>query len=264
MSLGLHIVLIGLFMLSFDFSPRKTRMVQPRRIVEAVVVDEQAIATEIQRLKAEEEEVRLLDKRRVEEAERKAAAALKRREAEERRLRELETERKRQLKNLESEKERLNEQLRKEKDRVAEQRRLVENEKNQAEAARKRREEERLEAEQKRLEQALREDLAAEEKAVREASDVSEIDRYQAAIRARIQQSFTILPGLDGLSCILRITLIPGGEVLTVEVSQSSGNTTFDRQAETAVRKAAPLPVPSEPRLFNKMRTITFVFDPQI
>ena len=106
--------------------------------------------------------------------------------------------------------------------------------------------------------------LRHEEQAAREASDVSEIDRYQAAIRARIQQSFTILPGLDGLSCILRITLIPGGDVLKVEVSRSSGNTTFDRQAETAVRKAAPLPVPSEPRLFNKMRTITFVFEPQI
>ena len=106
-------------------------------------------------------------------------------------------------------------------------------------------------------------ELAAEEAAARAAAEASEIQRYAALITRRIEQSFTILPGLEGLNCTMRITLLPNGDVAGVQVVKSSGNATFDRQAENAVRKAAPLPVPSEPALFQKMRSIQLVFDPQ-
>ncbi|MEX2481076.1 MAG: cell envelope integrity protein TolA, partial [Gammaproteobacteria bacterium] len=143
-----------------------------------------------------------------------------------------------------------------------------------AEAARKAAEEERerqenaaREAERKRREQALQEALAAEEAAeqaeAQAAADANELNRYVAAIANTVRQSFTILPGFEGLNCILRITLVPSGEVAGVQIVKSSGNAAFDRQAENAVRKAAPLPVPSDPRLFQQMRSISFVFDPQ-
>ena len=54
-----------------------------------------------------------------------------------------------------------------------------------------------------------------------------------------------------------------GGEVVEARVVHSSGNPVFDRQAETAVRKAAPLPVPDEPRLMQQMREFNFVFEPE-
>ena len=73
-----------------------------------------------------------------------------------------------------------------------------------------------------------------------------------------------IYPDLaKGLNCTLYVRMIPGGEVVEASVIQSSGNAAFDRQAENAVRKAAPLPVPSDPRLFQRMREINFVFDPE-
>ncbi|HJP34753.1 MAG TPA: cell envelope integrity protein TolA, partial [Gammaproteobacteria bacterium] len=59
------------------------------------------------------------------------------------------------------------------------------------------------------------------------------------------------------------VRIIPGGEVVDAQVTQSSGNAAFDRQAENALRKAAPLPIPSDPRLFQRMREIIFVFDPE-
>ena len=62
--------------------------------------------------------------------------------------------------------------------------------------------------------------------------------------------------------CTLRITIIPGGEVGVIEILKSSGDATFDRQAENAVRKAAPLPFPSDPRLIRKLRSFTFDFCP--
>ena len=109
--------------------------------------------------------------------------------------------------------------------------------------------------ERKRVEQVLQNELAAEDRArlaaAKADADAREIDRYVAAIANRVRQSFTILPGHEGLSCTLRITLIPGGEVAGVQIVKSSGNDPFDRQAENAVRKASPLPVPSDPGLFK-------------
>jgi colicin import membrane protein len=56
---------------------------------------------------------------------------------------------------------------------------------------------------------------------------------------------------------------MPGGEVMGVEIVKSSGDATYDRQAENAVRKASPLPVPEEARLFQKFRRFNLVFSPQ-
>jgi colicin import membrane protein len=57
--------------------------------------------------------------------------------------------------------------------------------------------------------------------------------------------------------------MLPGGEVADVRIVQSSGNEIFDRQAEAAVKKASPLPVPADPRLFEKVREINFIFAPE-
>ena len=71
------------------------------------------------------------------------------------------------------------------------------------------------------------------------------------------------MPGTEDLVCTLRVTIIPGGEIGGVEIINSSGDPTFDRQAENAVRKAAPLPFPTEPRLMNRLRKFTLDFDPR-
>ena len=57
--------------------------------------------------------------------------------------------------------------------------------------------------------------------------------------------------------------MIPGGEVVEARITRSSGNSVFDRRAETAMSKASPLPVPDNPRIFAKMREINLVFAPQ-
>jgi len=97
----------------------------------------------------------------------------------------------------------------------------------------------------------------------RQRADDAEIGRYINAVRTKVANVF-VYPDLDdGLKCTLYVRMIPGGDVVEARVIQSSGNQSFDRQAENAVRKAAPLPVPSNPRLFQRMREIKFVFDPE-
>jgi len=51
---------------------------------------------------------------------------------------------------------------------------------------------------------------------------------------------------------LLRIFLVPTGEVTEVQLVESSGNAALDRSAEQAVWKAATLPVPENPALFEK------------
>ncbi|MCB1749286.1 MAG: cell envelope integrity protein TolA [Gammaproteobacteria bacterium] len=296
LSVVLHGLLIVLLTASVDFLPDK--LVKPNQaqpIVQARVIDQGAVTKEIERLKA-------ADEARRREQEKSADALAQKRRAEEQQLKELQAKKERLKREEEAaskaraEAERKAESARKEaaeaerkaaaakkkaaaeakaKAETAAAKKAAEEAEKQAAAAAKKQAEEaarkkaeaeakaKAEAERKRLEQALQDELAAEEAAAQAAADASEINRYVAAIANRVRQSFTILPGLEGLSCTLRITLVPGGEVAGVQIVKSSGNPTFDRQAENAVRKAAPLPVPSDPRLFQQMRSIAFVFDPQ-
>ena len=67
-----------------------------------------------------------------------------------------------------------------------------------------------------------------------------------------------------GMRCTLKVTLLPGGDVREAIVVKSSGNTVFDRSAESAVYKAAPFPQASnDPAIAAKLREFTFVFKPK-
>ena len=134
--------------------------------------------------------------------------------------------------------------------------------KHKAEDAKKLAESKRQAAEAK----ALADELANEESELAAAAqgrqDQSQLARFTAAILRQVSNNFVAPDFKSGLKCTLLVRMIPGGEVVDARVVKSSGNPTFDRQAELAVRKASPLPVPDEPRLFQQMKEIQFEFDP--
>ncbi len=128
--------------------------------------------------------------------------------------------------------------------------------------------EEKRKQEAAKAEAALKDALAAEEAeqatSVQASQDATELQQYMGRIQAAIGNGFVYPPGLArGLKCTLFVRVIPGGEVVEARVVQSSGNAVFDRQAETAVRKASPLPVPDEPRLMQQMREFNIFFEPE-
>ena len=97
-------------------------------------------------------------------------------------------------------------------------------------------------------------------------SDVTEeTASYEDAIRNAISQRWRI-PGnyrdRDDLSVRVRIRVIPGGEVVNVQVAKSSGYPNFDESLVNAVELASPLPVP-EGKLFEQFRTFVIVFSPR-
>ncbi len=121
-------------------------------------------------------------------------------------------------------------------------------------------------------------ELAASQAARQVASQKAQQDAaLQSAAEARIVAEHTRLiqdalrprwsrpPGArNGMQTVLRITLLPGGEVLDVQLVKSSGDAAFDHSAENAVRLAGRLPVPSDPVVFNKnFRRFTFTFKPE-
>ena len=67
---------------------------------------------------------------------------------------------------------------------------------------------------------------------------------------------------VNGLKCVARLSQIPGGKVVEVEVLTSSGNAAYDRSVRDAVLRASPLPVPKNPSLFD--RNIVITFEPEV
>lgn len=119
-----------------------------------------------------------------------------------------------------------------------------------------------------RDEQALKEMLLQEEQeraqAAKAARAASLVDEYKVAIRQKVSRNWVRPPGASqGLKCIVKVRLGPGGEVLEAKVVRSSGNAVFDRSVENAVYKAAPLPIPRDTDLFDYFREIEFLFNPE-
>lgn len=132
----------------------------------------------------------------------------------------------------------------------------------------KRRKEEETKRRQKEAEQSLKEQLASEEQgratAAREARALAEVDKFKAIIGQKVERNWNRPLGMaKGLQCIVRVRLVPGGEVLGATVVRGSGNAAFDRSVENAVHKASPLPLPTDPTLFEHYREIEFLFKPE-
>jgi colicin import membrane protein len=227
-----HAVVIGLAVVGFRWSMAPST----DQVIQAVAVPEQTTR-----------KPEVVDKRVQEEEEaRKKAEAEKRRQAE--------------LKKKQDEEQ-------------AQQRLVVERKQKESEEKEKQKRATKLERKnedkrrQKLTEQSLQEQLAAEEKqrtdTTRAARAATVVDKYRALIQQRVSRSWNSPVGVaKGLKCVVHVRLTPGGEVLSATVVRSSGNAIFDRSVEYAVYKAAPLPLPEDPTLFDNFREIEFVFDP--
>ena len=278
-ALALHAIVALLLVFSFEFTPVPEP--PPKvNIVKAVSVDKAAVEIELKRLADQEQAKKDAEKKKQQELERKADEAKKKRQAEERKLAEIKKKKEQEIKKK-KEAEQKRKQIEKEKKELEKQRQLEVEKKKKAEAEKKKQEEEKKrkeaarKAEQERLrkeeeerkrletEKALQEALEAEQRALQEQQDLTEIQKYSALIARAVERRFNKLNLPEGLSCEILIRLLEGGKVAEASIAKSSGNELFDKRAETAVYGASPLPAPEEQRVFNKMRTIQILFRPK-
>ena len=135
----------------------------------------------------------------------------------------------------------------------------MEQQREQAEAERRRQDEEA------RLQRQVALDTALAAEAAR-----TEFELVQSAT-ALIQQALQLVwnrppSARNGMRVILRIRMLPTGELLEASITQSSGDAAFDRSAENAVYSASPftelqnLPI----SVFNEnFRTLSLIFEPE-
>jgi colicin import membrane protein len=105
----------------------------------------------------------------------------------------------------------------------------------------------------------LRRMMEAEERgnAIRNSDQAA---RWHASIVARIERAW-IRPASarPGVTCIVSVSQVPGGEVTAVEVNNCSVNDAALRESvEAAVLRASPLPPPPDPALFERNLELTF------
>ena len=250
LALLLHVVIFGSMIIAFDyarptpFTPLaiKATLVQdvPETPPPAPVVEPEPVIEEPEpepdnseelRRQAEEEKRRLdalLERQRLEELKRKEQAERERKEREEaerKRKEEEELERKRQ---------------------EAERKRQEDIQRQREENERRRREEE----------EARQAEMQAEERRFAARSS-AEMAAYQFAIAQKIRRNWAV-PASAGpeTRCTVRVTQLPGGEVVSVNVTSCNGDEAVVRSIEAAIRKSSPLPEPSNPDLFDRNLTL--------
>jgi len=257
-----HAVVIGIAVIGFRWtvdSPSTDQVVQATAVPEppprkTEKVDKRAQEEEAARQKAEAEKLReaeLKKKQEEELAKQRQVAERKKKEAEEKEKKKQEEELAKQRQVAERKKKEAEEKEKEKQKRAAEEERRKEDKRRQQAA-----------------EQTLQEQLAAEEKARQRAAfaarSATEIDKYRLLIRQRVSRSWNRPVGVaKGLKCVVRVRLTPTGEVVAVNVVPSSGNALFDSSVVNAVYKAAPLPLPEDPALFEYFREIEFLFNPE-
>jgi colicin import membrane protein len=123
----------------------------------------------------------------------------------------------------------------------------------------------RKEAEEKArraAQEELRRSLEAEERGNAARSSV-EANRWHASIVAKIARAWNKPPSaVVGMTCIVKVSQVPGGEVTSVTVDSCNPNEAALRQSvENAVLAASPLPTPPPGVPFERNLELTFAPD---
>ncbi|MFZ5463051.1 MAG: energy transducer TonB [Pseudomonadota bacterium] len=124
--------------------------------------------------------------------------------------------------------------------------------------AEKRRIEEVLKQEQQLLEQRKIEQELAQVKASQASAALAKAKAsWGDKISAKIRGNTVLPPEIKGNpEAVFEVTLLPSGEVITVRLRKSSGNTALDAAFERAILKSSPLPKPEDARVFERTLTL--------
>lgn len=74
----------------------------------------------------------------------------------------------------------------------------------------------------------------------------TEFIAYTQYLKQRVKEAWILAERRPGLRAVVRFGVEPNGEVMEVELADSSGDRSFDQSALRAVRKASPFPSPPE------------------
>ena len=215
----------------------------PQRLRRLERLEQERVADQQRRQQAQRDELARQERERAESAERAERLARQVRERQQTLEREQRQQRERQEASRQEE--------------IARQR--------AAEDDARRREQERLAQQQAEREAATR--AAQEAQANQIASENLLVAEYAGIIKRVISQNWQIPPSArNGMMTEVRLQLVPTGEVVAVNIIQSSGNDVFDRSVLQAVERAdrfSELQDLDNAVFERNFRTFTLVFRPE-
>ena len=222
-------------------SSSEFELIQPT-VIKALFIDENPQLRERQRLD-QQRVVRQREQERQQEDERQ-------RQQEERRQQEDERLRQQQLEQ----------QRREELLQQAELERLAQEQRRRDELAQQERRVQEQEAERRRAQDSVAAAAAAR-------TEFEVVQSGVALIQQVVEENWSRPPSArNGMRAVLRISMLPTGEVTDVVIIESSDDPAFDRSAETAVFRAAPfrelevMPI----NIFNEnFRSLSLIFEPE-
>ena len=296
----LHLLFIGALLFNWEYDKPKQIVLKQGDVIQTTAVDansfnakieqieqqkkaeQQRKAAEARKKKALKEKKRREELKRKEEQKRKKAEAARKKEQQrkaallkEKKLKEQKLKEKKlrekklkEKKRKEAEKKAAEEKRKKELARKkADARKAEEKKRKEAEqkriAEQKRKEEQRQKAEAEKKRQAELRRQQERERAERERLSRGTVNKYVALIAQKIERNWRQpLDAPRNLQCKIDIRLRSTGEVVSVKIAESSGNASFDRSVETAVRRASPLPVPKDSVIFKEFEVMRLRFEP--
>ncbi len=268
-SVLLHLTLFVLLALNLSLLPKPTP--QPTRLaIEATVVDARVLreraaeaerrqrqAEQAQQRRQQEELMRQAETRRLQE-ERQRAEQVRQAQTEERQREEVRRKTEADAKARADARAEAAAQVKAKADAKAQADARV-----QADAKAKAEAKARAEADRRRAQSQA--DLArqmAEEESLNAVVGSAAAAEYRDIIAQKVRRNWNEPPSArPGNSCDVRVQQIPGGEVTSAVAFNCTGDAAFARSVETAVLRASPLPLPSDPRLFE--RNLLFNFKPE-
>lgn len=244
--------------------PPRAKAVEPPKVSKADI--------ELKEKQRKQQEDKLKEKKAAEEAKRKQA--LEQKEQERKKLED--EKRKKDEAQKDADKRKREEQARQEEVRKQEDAKRKEEARKDEEARHEQelkleREAETRRAaileEQQKLAAKEREKAEADARRRAEAEKIAarerELKGWQEKIQQRIRSKVVLPAGVpDSAQAEYVITVIPGGEVLNVKLRKSSGHPAYDAAVERAIHAASPLPVPSDPAMFQQLRELNLLFRP--
>lgn len=264
LALVLHGVVIALFAIQWPEEKRQVAEPTPRNIQAKVIQTENKKVKQQRQAKKKREEQRIKDENWKKYLAKKKAAKDKAVKAEKARKDKIKKEnaKKAQAKKKADDALKLKKAEALKEEQLKEQQRKEEALK-EAEAFEREQEAALLESlaneeQQRSMEKAL----ADEQQAQKNAAITDDI---AAQIRAKISQAWRYPPSArPDMRVEVRIQLVPTGEVINASLVTSSGNEALDRSVLAAVKRAEPLPVPEDSRLFEQQfRSFSMGFSPK-
>ncbi len=255
-SVVLHLAVAALFLWQWPTEHKVPEPVPQHMIANIVQEENQAVKQRQEKAEQERKRKALAEKRAAER--KKQQLAEKKRQEQQAQKRLAEQKKREQEKALQEKKL----AAQKAREKAAQEKAAKEKAEQQAR--------ERAEQEKALQKQLAREQAEAERRAEQEAIQRAEQAAAMKAdavtqIRNKVQSVWRYPPAVRPDQEVgVHITLVPTGEVMDVRIIRSSGNAALDRSVEQAIRKASPLPVPREPRVFEQsFRNFTIKFRPE-